>query len=202
VSTIASDLFGASPVFIPVITLWQPWASLCFVHDPDLRKALETRGYPPPLKYVGGDIAIHAAAAFPPAKYISQELNDLAYDAFGCGYNYSLPLGCILGLVGLSGGVPVETVRDAISDEERAAGDYSDGRSAWPLFNPRRFDVPVPAKGKQGWWRIEATALPELASVDTHAERGDAKQAPSARTGSAVAATGGETPNPVGGEQS
>jgi hypothetical protein len=47
-----------------------------------------------------------------------------------------------------------------------------------------------------------AAWLAEDASVDTHAERGDAKQAPSARMGSAVAATGGETPNPVGGEQS
>lgn len=148
-----------APVRLPVITLWQPWASLCFVSDPDLRKELETRGYPPPLKYVGGDIAIHAAATFPASKHISAELNDLAYDAFGCGYNYSLPRGCILGLVGLSGGVPVETVRDTISAEERAAGDYSDGRWVWPLSNPRPLSTPFPAKGKQGWWTIEADAL-------------------------------------------
>jgi hypothetical protein len=151
------DLFGSD--WLPVITLWQPIASLCFVDDPDLRKELETRGYPPPEKYVGGDIAIHAAAAFPAAKHLWPELNDLAYDAFGCGYNFSLPRGCILGLVTLGRPVRVETIRDAISAEERAAGIYTDGRWAWPLSNPRQLPIPLPAKGKQGWWKIAASAI-------------------------------------------
>lgn len=144
---------------VPVITLWQPWASLCFVEQSGLRKCWETRGYYAPAKYVGRDIAIHAAAAFPASKHITAELNDLAYDAFGCGYNYSLPRGAILGLVTLGQPVPVETVRDDLTEEERAAGIYTDGRYAWPLSNPRALATPLPAKGKQGWWSIEASAL-------------------------------------------
>lgn len=152
------DLFGFDR--IPVITLWQPYASLCFVDDPDLRKCNETRGYPPPEKYVGRRIALQAAAQFPAAKHISAALNDLAYDAFGCGYNYSLPRGAILGTVEL--GEPyyaTDLVRQHLREEERAAGDYSDKRWVWPLLNPQRLPIPLPAKGKQGWWSIDARDL-------------------------------------------
>lgn len=157
----SGELFGEER--LPVITLWQPWASLCFVEDVDLRKYNETRSFPAPRKYVGKRIALHAAAAFPPSKYISTELNDLCYDAFGCGYNYSLPRGCILGTVCLGAPYRTEEHRAGMAPEELAAGDWSDGRWAWPLVKPQRFAVPIPARGKQGWWSIEASALTEAA---------------------------------------
>lgn len=162
------DLF--EPARIPVITLWQPWASLCFVEDAGLRKCMETRGYRPPLKHVGGIIAIHAAAAHPSASNVAATLADLASHAFGPDWRRTLPLGCILGTVTLSGGIPVEQVRDSLSAVELVAGDYGDGRFAWPLSDPHGLATPVPAKGKQGWWSIDAAMLSATPSSD--GERG------------------------------
>jgi hypothetical protein len=133
---------------LPVISLWQPYASLIFAGI----KQHETRGFEPPLKYIGGYIGIHATATFPAAKYISEELHELCLDEFGCSYNFTLPLGAILGTVLLSGGVPTATTC-AASPADRIAGDWSPGRYAWPLSEVRKLPIPIPAKGKQGWWR-------------------------------------------------
>lgn len=138
---------------MPCITLWQPWASLIFVEQVDLRKLHETRSFRPPLKYVGGRIAIHAAAAFPPLKVISEELHELCYDAFGCGYHYSLPRGVMLGTAILSGAVPATERTNQTTEEDRIAGDWSPGRWAWPLSDIEPLANPIPAKGKQGWWQ-------------------------------------------------
>jgi len=34
-------------------------------------------------------------------------------------------------------------------------GDYSPGRFAWVLENPVMFNLPIPARGQQGWWNWE-----------------------------------------------
>jgi hypothetical protein len=142
-----SDLFGPSET-LPAITLWQPWASLIFSGH----KRCETRSFAPPFKYVGQRIAIHAAAALPSAKHFSEELCELCYDAFGCGWNFSLPRGAILGTVTLGGFYPTEKV-GFIAPDEKVAGDWSNGRYAWQLLDVEALPSPVPAKGKQGWWR-------------------------------------------------
>lgn len=134
---------------LPIISLWQPWASLIFAGV----KKHETRGFEPPLKYIGGYIAIHATAKFPAAKHISDDLHDLCLDVFGCSYNFTLPLGAILGTALLSGGIPtVPCPPTTLAD--RIAGDWSPGRFAWPLSDVTKFKAPIPAKGKQGWWRL------------------------------------------------
>lgn len=132
---------------LPIISLWQPWASLIF----EGAKKHETRGFRPPLKYVGGYIGIHATAKFPPLKNISEELHELCMDIWGCGYNFTLPQGAILGTVILSGGVKTEECLPT-SNADRIAGDWSPGRYAWPLSEAEKFAEPIQAKGKQGWW--------------------------------------------------
>lgn len=139
---------------IPVISLWQPFASLIF----ELRggvpiKQHETRGREPPLKYIGGFIGVHATAKFPPLRLIGEELHELCMDTFGCSYNYSLPQGAILGVARLSGGLSTAERRPA-DDADRIAGDWSEGRFAWPLSDVQKFAIPIPAKGKQGWWKF------------------------------------------------
>ena len=144
-----------SMTYLPVISLWQPWASLIFAGV----KLHETRNRRPPLKYVGGYIGIHSTAKFPPHKEISEELHELCMNVFGCGYNHSLPQGVILGMAKLSGGCPTESHKPA-SDEDRIAGNWSARRFAWPLSDVTPFAVPLPMKGKQGWFKFE---LPDLA---------------------------------------
>jgi hypothetical protein len=137
---------------VPVITLWQPWASLIFTGH----KRCETRSFAPPFKYVGKRIAIHAAARACPR--VGDELADLCYDAFGCSWNYNLPRGAILGTAVLGGFYPTEKV-GCIPPDEKLAGDWSDGRYAWQLLDVESLPTPLPAKGKQGWWSIEAEKL-------------------------------------------
>lgn len=53
---------------IPVLTLWQPWASLCVEINPATGlpyKTIETRSWAPPEKLIGKRIALHAAARTP-----------------------------------------------------------------------------------------------------------------------------------------
>jgi hypothetical protein len=143
--------------YLPIISLWQPYASLIFAKLPgeaEFVKRHETRGFRPPVKYVGGYIGIHATAKFPAAKDIPEELHELCMDVFGCSYNHTLPRGAIIGAVRVSGGRPTESQKPA-SDEDRVSGDWAPGRFAWPLSDITPFAVPLPMKGKQGWWKFE-----------------------------------------------
>jgi hypothetical protein len=147
---------------IPVITLWQPWASLVFTPDSEGRplKKHETRGFRYPARLRGEVIAIHAAKTFPAFRHISPELHDLCYDAFGCRYNDALPLGAIIGTVRLGDCVPTDDpFALPLDDDDRIAGDWSPGRFAWRLNEVTPLPAPVPARGKQGWWKIEPSLL-------------------------------------------
>jgi activating signal cointegrator 1 len=139
------------PSLLPIISLWQPYASLVF----ERIKRHETRGKAPPLKYVGGFIGIHATATFPPLKTISEELHELCMDVWGCSYNFTLPQGVILGTVKLSGGLRTEECQPANNDD-RVCGDWRPGRFAWPLSEVSKLATPIAAKGKQGWWMHHA----------------------------------------------
>lgn len=63
-----------------------------------------------------------------------------------------LHYGAVLGTVEIVDCIPVETLIDKISEQERLLGDYNPGRFAWVLQNPVMFDKPIPARGSQGWW--------------------------------------------------
>lgn len=152
---------------LPIISLWQPYASLIFAKLPgeaNFVKKHETRGFKPPLKYVGGFIGIHATAKFPATKDIPEDLHELCMDVFGCSYNHTLPRGAIIGAVRLSGALPTESVTPW--DEDRIAGDWSHGRFAWPLSDVTPFPAPIPAKGKQGWWKFPIPTSSPLSSKD------------------------------------
>lgn len=154
-----SELFETPPTRTPVITLWQPWCSLAM--EPDY-KAHETRSFAYPARLEGQRIAFHAAAAFPAMRHISADLADLCYDAFGCAWNYSLPRGAILFTARLVGCFRTEDVQT--SEEDRIAGDWTPGRFAWALTDREPLPMPLPAKGRQGWWSIETALLKDTTS--------------------------------------
>ena len=59
-----------------VLSLWQPWCSLCVVIDPrtgEPYKTIETRGWKPPKSLIGQTIALHAAKRRPPVGLIVGE---------------------------------------------------------------------------------------------------------------------------------
>ena len=151
-----------SDLMMPAISMWQPFASLLFAWDRergDMAKCFETRSFKLPTRLVGQRVAIHATAKFPAAKHISEALNDYCYQLWGCGYNYSLPFGALLGTVRFDASVPTDEERARQPATEIAAGDWTPERWAWPVIEADALKVPVPMKGKQGWWRIPVPTL-------------------------------------------
>ena len=136
----------------PMICLWQPWASLIF----EGIKKHETRGAHPTLPHVGVPVAIAATAKFPPLKNISEELHEICMDVWGCGYNFALPQGCVLGTVIFGERTLVEST--SRTRDDNICGNWTPGRFAWPILDFCKFETPIPVKGKQGWGRVDLRA--------------------------------------------
>lgn len=126
------------------LSLWQPWATLIAIGA----KQYETRSWAHSWR---GPIVIHAAKSkngletmFSTTIFV-KTLNTAGYK-----WIEDLPLGAALCVVDLVDIVKVETIRDVISEQESAFGNYADGRYAWKLANPRRFKAPIPLRGQQG----------------------------------------------------
>lgn len=137
------------------ISLWQPWASLCFAAFPDEEfpiKRHETRGWPLPQIVTGKRVIIHAAKNRKGiGRGMDAALHDLCMDAFGCGYNYSLPFGAAIGTARLVLSLRMDECQPA-NDSDEIAGDWSAGRFAWRLSEARAFKTPVPMRGFQKFW--------------------------------------------------
>lgn len=157
-------------MIIPVLSLWQPYATLIFREV----KKHETRGRAIPDKHVGSTIAIHSTAKFPSLLKISEELHELCMDEFGCGYNYSLPCGYILGTVRIGASVP--TARENPADDgDRICGDWRPGRFAMALSEIAPLPAPIAAKGHQGWWYRDLE-LPSASKSEYEVDDGDYHQ--------------------------
>lgn len=153
---------------IRCLSLWQPWASLVAIDA----KRNETRSGSTPYR---GPVAIHAAKMrdADSLRLCHEDPFTVALAGFRVAplatdppprrphLGYALPFGVILSVHRLVDCVRTETIRDSLSDQERAFGNYDDGRWAW-IFEPiHRFDTPIPYRGAQGLFWVP---LAELAS--------------------------------------
>ena len=145
---------------LQAISLWQPWATAMFLPAPaghqGWMKAIETRHWPAPRRYVGQLVAIHAA------KHRDSDCTDAIEYAEHLGYfprGLRIPRGCIVGVARLERVVRVEDVRDTLAKHEAFFGNYDDGRFGW-VFGERwalpRFDEPE-VRGQQGFWTLSTT---------------------------------------------
>jgi hypothetical protein len=143
------------------ISLWQPWSTLLVLGE----KRFETRGWRLPENLIGQRVAIHAA------KHFNREIRDLCTDdpfrgvLIRAGYwgAEDLPFGSIVGSVVFGG--PWNTNHPKFpamladfSASERAFGDFSPGRWAWPASEPHKLAVPFPWKGAQGFFNVPVIA--------------------------------------------
>lgn len=137
--------------YMMAVSLWQPWASLIFAG----RKKFETRRHHYPLGYHNGRIAIHAAKKRLPLKMITEKLNEICYEEFGCSWNETLPYGAVLGTVRLTGcyGTDHQDIHKA-DDDEKAVGDWGPGRFCWELSDVKALNGQLPFKGAQGFFRV------------------------------------------------
>jgi hypothetical protein len=130
---------------VKAISLWQPWATLVAIGA----KRFETRSWATPYR---GPLVIHAAkrALTHDDKMMLNE-RAFSYHLHRAGFNASsLPFGKALCVVDVVNIHRTERVRDFISADERAFGDYSTGRYAWELSNLRPFADSVDLRGMQG----------------------------------------------------
>lgn len=131
------------------LSLTQPWATLVVTGE----KQFETRSWKSNFK---GLIAIHAAKSFPKSAkdeiYHSVFHNALAKWGFDAA---SLPLGAIVGTVEIVSYHQTELI-DAhiVGLKEIHFGDYSEGRWAWRLRNPKILKNPIPCKGSLSLWNV------------------------------------------------
>lgn len=123
---------------VRTLTIRQPWASL-ILHGV---KRFETRSWDTPYR---GPFEVHAGTRRDPL---------VAHPELPSWVAGELPSGCVLGTVDLVEVHRCAGMRDAVSDVERLVGDWdTENGYAWELRNPVRFNVPVSAKGKLGWWQ-------------------------------------------------
>lgn len=144
------------------LTLYEPWASLvAFGH-----KANETRSWKAPHSAIGQRIAIHAAKTAehclligPLSKRAGWTEDEFHSHLISVGTD---PYGKILAVATLEACRRVEEVRDVLSDQERAFGDYSNGRFAWILRDVARLQGPLTIRGMQGLWKVPLSFEDEL----------------------------------------
>lgn len=159
------------------LTLWQPWASAIALG----LKRVETRPtWASALRRAEGErIAIHAAQrAVSPNLWIGR-----AYTAQGGtwlhvldGPSVRLPFGAVVATAVVGAVVPTGNVKAAtedrpnctewrqpawgphmlaVSDDERAWGDYTPGRYAIVMEDVVALETPVPARGRQRLWYLD-----------------------------------------------
>lgn len=144
------------------LPLWQPWASLVVAGA----KRIETRGFPPTRLGLreGQRIAIHATKAWgSPSQggmnhaqyfFLCTE-PPFCHVLLGMGQSYAdLPRGALIGTCVLDRWREItdESARRlaVTNPTEHAFGDYTPGRWAWWLTDPRPLPAPIPFRGSQG----------------------------------------------------
>ena len=137
-------------------TVYQPYAYAII----EGLKLNETR---PRRTNIRGRVAVHAGKRhFNKGGFQEQLIAEMAYgkiieEEYERGIEHlkratELVYGAVVGTVEIVDCVHVEEIIHTLSERERLLGDYSPGRFAWVMKNPVAFSMPVPAKGKQGWW--------------------------------------------------
>lgn len=144
---------------IKVISLKQPWAYL----SASGAKKNETRPWKTEYR---GELYIHASAKI---SFWDMELcrdsphfkKFIPNPASGI-----LVQGAIIGKVNLTDIVTTESIRDSISEQERAFGDYNDGRYAWKTEGAMLLPEPIFCKGKLSIWEYELEDATEIVEFD------------------------------------
>jgi hypothetical protein len=131
------------------ISLWQPWASLWLT----AAKVHETRHWPTRHK---GPLLVHAAKR-KLDDYDGDDLDLICVRLFGPDYRATLPRGALLGIVHITACGPTrKDFADADRAEhadDRACGDWSEGRFAWRRGSFRTFP-PIAFPGRQGIFEV------------------------------------------------
>lgn len=133
------------------ISLWQPWAALpfCVGRFGQLKKD-ETRHWAYPSRLNNQTVLIHASKT---KAEVDKAPCDCSWCEAVCAAFGEYHFGAFLGTVRLTG--CFRTVDCTPDEDNEAAGDWSPGRYAWRMEEPRKFAAPIPAIGRQGFWTVD-----------------------------------------------
>jgi len=129
------------------LSLTQPWATLMAIDA----KRVETRGWNTNYR---GWAAIHASKGFPMECRALCNRLPFALALANCVSPEDLPLGQIIAVAEIIESTRTEYVRDSLSEQELALGDYSPGRYAIFTRGVRRLKQPITIKGSLSIWRL------------------------------------------------
>ena len=138
-----TDLFDQTTT-IKALTLWQPWASLFAAGV----KRHETRDWATPYR---GPIAIHAGLTLDGVGAPEA----LCKAALGAHWRGVVPVGMVLAVGDLTACVDARRLAPSLTEADRAAGNFTEGRFAWRIDNLRPLHRPIPVAGRQGLWNWE-----------------------------------------------
>lgn len=138
---------------IKVISLWEPWATAM------LRglKKNETRSWPTSYR---GWMGIQAAKKeYRPRDY-DFEFNKMVQGAGIWPHHLTTTYGKLLCIAKLVGCEPTERICDAVTERERAWGNYDPKRFAWITSPCDLIELPEPIaiRGRQGLFNLEIDA--------------------------------------------
>lgn len=144
------------------LSLWQPWASLIAFG----LKHVETRSWSTGYR---GPLAILAARTTTGLERAPAELQLELCRVAGLRGTSELPLGGVVAVADLADCYvmtprAVELCRD-VAPTEYLAGDWRPGRFELHLANVRRFQAPVPARGRQGLFRLRRDEVDAVKSA-------------------------------------
>lgn len=155
------------------LSLWQPWATL-FVYG---AKRIETRSWQWPKSWpLPAVLAVHATKSWGRG-HDRDDYEQLCAEEpfrtalFECGFRdggrvavEAIPLGAVVGIVRLVACVGTAQLvgglafKGALTERERAFGNYTPGRYGWVADRAQPFARIVPAAGAQGIWHWNAPA--------------------------------------------
>ena len=127
------------------LTLTEPWATLMAYQA----KKIETRSWRLPNSIIGQEVAIHAAKGFP--RWAKEACDEEPFTILHT-LNVKVTPGHVICVVKFNGCRMTEDVREQITPQEFAFGDYGEGRWAWFSEFVRKLDTPMPAIGHLGFW--------------------------------------------------
>lgn len=138
------------------ISLWQPWATLWLLTDPD-EKIFETRHWYTSHR---GELLVHAAKKRDGDVREALESRYWRERLAVHGLKVSdLAFGALIGQVRLVGCCRMDSMPEP-SFREFRAGNWTPERYAWERGSrPRIFERPIPFRGAQGFFEVPASVL-------------------------------------------
>lgn len=136
------------------ISLWQPWASLWAAGV----KVHETRHWRCDDQ-LGQAIAIHAAKKLITRAGLDPLCAAICNRCLGSDWERTLPRGALIGRGKIVACWRTAARRDQVSADERALGDWSDGRYAWQLAEVAAYATPIPYIGRQKWFAVSLAGV-------------------------------------------